>query len=156
MGNVAAMVDPTREEIGAWLAKAAADKLPGHMGLELVEISEDGARLRCEVQPFHTAPNGYLHAGSIITLADTAAGYGCFGNLPEGASGFTTIEMKANFLGTLLEGAMVAVARLLHGGRTTQVWDVEVAAEDTGKSLAHFRCTQLIIYPREGETSQDT
>jgi uncharacterized protein (TIGR00369 family) len=84
----------------------------------------------------------------VVSLADTAAGYGCMGSLPDGATGFTTIEMKTNFLGTLLEGAMVAEARLVHGGRTTQVWDCDVTDQATGKPLAIFRCTQLILYPR--------
>lgn len=130
------------------LKVAGADKLPGHLGLELVEIGEKSAVMRCEIQPFHIAPNGYLHAGSVLSLADTCAGYGCVGNLPTGATGFTTVELKANFVGTLLEGAMVATARMVHGGRTTQVWDVEVRAEKGGRKLALFRCTQMILYRR--------
>ncbi|MGD2100755.1 MAG: PaaI family thioesterase [Acidimicrobiia bacterium] len=138
----------TREEIFEYLRVAGADKLPGHLGFDLVELDEGLARMRCEIQPFHAAPNGFLHAGSVISLADTAAGYGCVGNLPDGGSGFTTIELKANFVGTTLDGVMEAEARLVHGGRTTQVWDVEVTVEATGQSLAHFRCTQMILYPR--------
>lgn len=138
----------TREEISEYLRVAGADKLPGHLGFELVELGEGLARMRCEIQAFHAAPNGFLHAGSVTSLADTAAGYGCVGNLPEGGNGFTTIELKANFVGTALDGAMLAEARLVHGGKTTQVWDVEVTVEETGQSLAHFRCTQMILYPR--------
>jgi uncharacterized protein (TIGR00369 family) len=130
------------------LSAAGSDLLPGHMGLEVIELGLAMARIRCELRPHHLAPNGYLHAGTVITLADTAAGYGCIANLPDGATGFTTIEMKANFLGTLLEGAIVAEANLVHGGRTTQVWDVTVQDEATAKLLAMFRCTQLILYPR--------
>jgi uncharacterized protein (TIGR00369 family) len=104
--------------------------------------------MRCEIQPFHLAPNGFLHAGVVITLADTAAGYACVANWPEDASGFTTIELKSNFTGTLLEGAMVADARMIHGGRSTQVWDVEVGDEASGRKLAYFRATQMILYPK--------
>lgn len=131
------------------LRQAGEATLPGHMGLELIEIGEKSARMRCAIQSFHLAPNGYLHAGTVITLADTAAGYGCVGNFPEGATGFTTIELKSNFTGTLLEGAMLAEARMIHGGRTTQVWDVEVSDEATGRKLAFFRATQMILYPRD-------
>lgn len=131
------------------LRQAGGDKLPGHIGLELIDIGESTARIRCEIQPYHLAPNGYLHAGAVITLADTAAGYGCIGNLPEGATGFTTIELKTNFTGTLLEGTMLAEAEMIHGGRTTQVWDVEVSDESTGRKLALFRATQMILYPRD-------
>lgn len=138
-----------RNVVADLLRQASENTLPGHMGLELIEIGEDSARMRCEVKPFHLAPNGYLHAGAVITLADTAAGFGCVGNFPDGATGFTTIELKSNFTGTLLEGAMVAEAWMIHGGRTIQVWDVEVSAESTGKKLAYFRATQMILYPRD-------
>jgi uncharacterized protein (TIGR00369 family) len=115
--------------------------------MEIVEISEGRAWLRCKIEPHHLALNGYLHAGAVVAFADTAAGYGCLGNLPEEASGFTTLEMKANFVATLVDGVLLADARLLHKGRTTQVWDAEVTAESTGATLALFRCTQMILYP---------
>lgn len=137
------------EEIAATLRQAGDLNFPGHVGLELIEIGEGSASMRCEIQPFHHAPNGFLHAGVVVTLADTVAGYGCVGNWPEGASGFTTIELKSNFTGTLLEGTLLAEAAMIHGGKTTQVWDVEVAEEATGRKLAYFRATQMILYPRE-------
>lgn len=137
-----------RAELTQMLTAAGTATLPGYMGLEVLEIGDGHCRIRLQIAPHHLAPNGYLHAGAIITLADTAAGYGCVGNLPESGVGFTTLEMKANFLGTLLEGSMVAEAGLSHGGRTTQVWDVTVSDEATGRALALFRCTQLVLYPR--------
>lgn len=137
-----------REVVATMLRRASEGTLPGHMGLELIDIGEGSARMRCEIRSFHLAPNGYLHAGAVITLADTAAGFGCVGNFPDGATGFTTIELKSNFTGTLLEGVMVAEAEMIHSGRTTQVWDVEVSAELTDKRLAYFRATQMILYPR--------
>ena len=100
------------------------------------------------VRPELMAPNGYLHAGTVITLADTASGYGCIANLPEGAVGFTTIELKSNFLGTAREGTIECVARAVHVGRTTQLWDAVVTHRETGKTIALFRCTQLVIYPQ--------
>jgi uncharacterized protein (TIGR00369 family) len=136
------------ETLARALTVGGADLLPGRLGLEVVELGSGVARLRCEIRPHHLAPNGYLHAGSVVSLADTAAGYGCLANLPAGASGFTTIEMKTNFIGTLLEGAIAATASLVHGGRTTHVWDAEVTDEATGRVLAAFRCTQLILYPK--------
>jgi uncharacterized protein (TIGR00369 family) len=94
------------------------------------------------------APNGYLHAGAVVTLADTCAGYGCMCALPAGASGFTTIELKSNHLGTALQGTIVALATPAHLGRTTQVWDAIVTHRETDKTIAVFRCTQLILYPK--------
>ena len=150
MVTVAAMSD--REHfaaVEAALGQAGAEMLPGYLGIEVVELGAGRSLMRCSISGFHLAPNGYLHAGSVVSLADTAAGYGCVANLPEGATGFTTIELKSNFTGTLLEGAMVAEAWMIHGGRTTQVWDVEVSAESTAKKLAYFRATQMILYPRD-------
>ncbi|HET9260206.1 MAG TPA: PaaI family thioesterase [Acidimicrobiia bacterium] len=137
------------EEIAASLRQAGDQVFPGHVGLDLIEIGEGTASMRCPVQAYHHAPNGFLHAGVIVTLADTVAGYGCVGNWPEGATGFTTIELKSNFTGTLLEGTLLAEATMIHGGRTTQVWDVEVSDETTGRKLAFFRATQMILYPRK-------
>ena len=102
---------PTRyDEIATALRQAGEQTFPGHVGLELIEIGEGSASMRCEVQPIHLAPNGFLHAGVVVTLADTAAGYGCVGNWPKGASGFTTIELKSNFTGTLLDGKLLAAS----------------------------------------------
>lgn len=143
-------------DVATWNARAH-DKLPGHLGIEIVVMERGRSSLRMDVQLHHMAPNGYLHAGSVISLADTACGVGCLASLPEGASSFTTIELKANFLGTVGEGtALACEARLVHGGRTTQVWDAEVRAEagveaartGDGKLLAIFRCTQLVLWPR--------
>lgn len=139
---------PSRDQITEMLRVTGADKLPGHLDLEIIEITEGAAVMRCDIKTFHTALNGYLHAGSIVTLADTAAGYGVMGNLPEGATSFTTIELKTNFFSTLMEGTMEARATMIHGGKTTQVWDVNVSAIATGRAMAAFRCTQMILYPR--------
>lgn len=138
-----------REAVADFLRQATGSTFPGHVGLELIDIEEGAASMRCEIQPFHLAPNGFLHAGVVVTLADTAAGYGCVGNWPDDATGFTTIELKSNFTGTLVEGAIRADARMIHGGRSTQVWDVDVIDESSGKHLAYFRATQMILYPRD-------
>ena len=90
-----------------------AGKLPGHLGIVVTLATPDRMQAELPVQPHLLAPNGFLHAGSVVTLADTLCGYGCLLNLPEGASGFTTIELKSNHLGTTLEGALAVVASRL-------------------------------------------
>ena len=123
--------------------------LPGELGLIWDEVAKGAARGHFTVEAKHMAPNGFLHAASIVALLDTACGYGCMASLPDGASGFTTIELKANYLGTARLGEVVTgAARLVHGGRTTQVWDAEATNQTTGKAMALFRCTQLVLYPR--------
>jgi 1,4-dihydroxy-2-naphthoyl-CoA hydrolase len=130
--------------------KNQAGYLPDLLKFDWIEVRRGFARGRFEIAKQHVAPNGYLHAATVVALADTACGYGCIMSLPEGASGFTTIELKANFLGTALEGAVSCEARLLHGGRTTQVWDAEVKSEATGKTIALFRCTQILLSKPRG------
>ena len=121
---------------------------PGLIGFTVVAVHDDGVSARLQVRPDLVAPNGYLHAAVVVGLADTACGYGCRLMLPEGATGFTTIELKSNFLGTVREGGLACRARIVHGGRMTQVWDATVTAEESGKTLALFRCTQAILRPR--------
>ena len=137
-----------RQELFGVLEQLGANRLPGLLGIELLEITEGASKMRMEIVEKHLASNGYLHAASVVALADTTAGYGCVANLPRGAIGFTTIELKSNHVGTQLEGALLSEGSLAHGGRTTQVWDVVVTAEETSRKLALFRCTQMILYPR--------
>jgi len=123
--------------------------LPGELGIQWEEVATGRAAGHFTVARGHMAPNGFLHAASVIALVDSACGYACVASLPEGATGFTTIELKANFLGTAKEGDTVAcTARLAHGGRMTQVWDAEAVNRTTGKTMALFRCTQMVLYPR--------
>jgi 1,4-dihydroxy-2-naphthoyl-CoA hydrolase len=133
----------------AEFAKRQQGTLPGELGIEWDEVANGRARGRFVVRKIHMAANGYMHAASVVALVDSACGYACVASLPNGASGFTTIEIKTNYLGTAKEGETVAcAARLLHGGRMTQVWDAEAVNETTGKTIAAFRCTQMVLYPR--------
>ncbi len=127
---------------------AGQGHLPGLIGLVITDAEHGRVRARLDVRPDHLAPNGYLHAATVIALADTSCGYGALRARPEGSTGFTTIEIKANYLGTVRDGAIACDARLVHGGRMTQVWDAEVTEEPTGKAIALFRCTQMILWPR--------
>jgi 1,4-dihydroxy-2-naphthoyl-CoA hydrolase len=124
------------------------DYLPGLLGIEFLAVDPDEVRARMRVERSVCAWNGFLHAGAIVSLADSCCGYGTLRNLPENADGFTTIELKSNFLGTTLEGNVLCTATPAHKGRTTQVWDAKVTAEKNGKTIALFRCTQMILEPR--------
>jgi uncharacterized protein (TIGR00369 family) len=124
--------------------------LPGHLGITFTRVDPEELRAEMPVRQALMAPNGFLHAGAVVTLADTACGYGTVQNLPDGATGFTTVELKSNHLGTLREGVAACVARPVHLGRTTQVWDATVTDAATGKTLALFRCTQMLLYPKAG------
>ena len=123
------------------------DFLPELIGLTIIDVGEGFLIAELPIRTALLAPNGYLHAGSITTLADTAAGYACVAHLPDGASNFTTVELKLNFLGSARDGLLRCETRALHLGRTTQVWDATVSHVGSGKVIAIFRCTQMILRP---------
>lgn len=125
--------------------RLGAGQLPGLMGIRILDIGQGFLKAELKVRKELFAPNGFLHAGTVVTLADTACGYGCSAHLPPGAKGFTTIELKSNHLGTAREGVIEVEARAAHLGRSTHVWDATVTHRDTGKTIAMFRCTQMVL-----------
>jgi 1,4-dihydroxy-2-naphthoyl-CoA hydrolase len=133
---------PTAEDFN----RRSVNHLPGHLGIVITQAEPSEFRAEMPVVQNLMAPNGFLHAGSVVTLADTAAGYGCVANLPAGAIGFTTVELKSNHLGTARDGTVEVVAKPVHLGKTTQVWDSVVTHRETGKTMALFRCTQMVLY----------
>jgi|APCry1669189034_1035192.scaffolds.fasta_scaffold11214_4 1,4-dihydroxy-2-naphthoyl-CoA hydrolase len=132
----------------AFFNKLSEGCLPGLLGVKILQVGQGVLRAELAIEARHFAGNGFLHAGTVVTLADTGAGYACVAHLPEGASGFTTVELKSNHLGTAREGRILAEVRSAHLGRTTQVWDATVSHVETGKTIALFRCTQMILWPK--------
>ena len=123
-------------------------RLPGIFGFRVTSLEQGVLVAEIEIRPDLLAPNGFLHAATVVALADTACGYGCIAHLPDGAENFTTVELKCNFLGTAREGTLVCTAKATHLGRTTQVWDATVARQGDGKPIALFRCTQMLLWPK--------
>ena len=130
------------------LNRGGEEYLPGYLGIETVSLAENTLTNRMSVKKLHVAPNEFLHAASVVALADTACGYATLAHLPAGAQSFTTIELKSNFLGTVREGSVSCTATAQHLGRTTQVWDAIVTDDATGRRIALFRCTQMILWPK--------
>jgi len=122
-------------------------RFPGFVGLEILSMSHGYVYCQLKTRDELMAPNGFLHAGVVVTFADTACGYGCVYSKPSQAKLFTTIELKSNFMGTVKPPTVITCeARLVHGGKTTQVWNAEVRDSEKNKLIAVFGCTQLIIY----------
>lgn len=134
------------------LNERGSEYLPGYLGIEIIELAPNTLRCRMEIKKLHIAPNNFLHAASVVALADTACGYATFAHLPDGAKSFTTIELKSNFLGTARDGGTVGcIATAQHLGRNTQVWDAVVTDEATARKIALFRCTQMILWKKSSE-----
>ena len=130
------------------LTRRGDGRLPGLMGFRVVDLQEGLLNAELDIRPELLAPNGYLHAATVIALADTACGYGCLAHLPEGSVNFTTVELKSNFFATAKEGTIAASARPVHLGNSTQVWDAEVTRKADGRQMALFRCTQMVLWPK--------
>lgn len=130
------------------LARRGDGFLPGLIGVRFTGLSDSQVDAELDVRAELLAPNGYLHAATVVALADTACGYGCLAHLPPGAENFTTVELKSNFLGTVRGGTIGCVAMPIHLGNATQVWDATVSDRATGKKIALFRCTQMVLWPR--------
>jgi uncharacterized protein (TIGR00369 family) len=138
-----------REDVSVELLnERGSEYLPGFLGIEMLELKANVLRSRMPVRKLHIAPNEFLHAASIVALADTTCGYATIAHLPDGAESFTTIELKSNHLATVKEGGIVCVATSQHLGRNIQVWDAVVTDEATARKIALFRCTQMILWPR--------
>jgi len=130
------------------LNQRGTGRLPGLVGFRVAAFGEGRIDAELDIRPDLLAPNGYLHAATVIALADTACGYGWIAHLPDGATGFTTVELKSNFIGTALEGTIATVARGVHFGSSTQIWDAVVTRKADQKTIALFRCTQMLLYPK--------
>jgi 1,4-dihydroxy-2-naphthoyl-CoA hydrolase len=128
--------------------RSAQNSLPGLLGVEMQTVSEGQMTSRMAIEARHLSPHGYLHAASVVALADSTCGFAALAHLPQGAASFTTIELKSNHLSTARNGAVACVAKASHLGRNTQVWDATVIDETTGKTIALFRCTQMVLWPR--------
>ncbi|NWG91002.1 MAG: PaaI family thioesterase [Parvularculaceae bacterium] len=138
----------TAPDVANQLNEMSRAFLPGLLGVRFTAAGENWIEADLEVRRDLMAPNGFLHAGTVVTLADTCCGVGCARSLPGGATGFTTIELKSNFLGTAKEGAIACRATAGHLGRTTQLWDAVVTNKENGRTIALFRCTQLVLWPK--------
>jgi uncharacterized protein (TIGR00369 family) len=137
----------TRLTAGA-LTALSRGYFPELLGIENLVVEARRVRACVPVRRELMAPHGYLHGGTLVSVADTLCGYGTIVNLPDDATGFVTIELKSNFLATIRRGAMVCEATPAHIGSSTQVWDALVTDESDGRVLAIFRCSQMVLRDR--------
>jgi len=131
--------DPTDFIRGAMPLCATLDISAVALAPDRVELTMPWAAERC-------TSNGILHGGALMALADAAGGTCAYFNLPDGASGTSTIESKTNFLGAVAEGTVVATATPLHLGSTTMVIETELRAGD--RLVAKVTQTQAVLRPR--------
>ncbi|SPM43216.1 Acyl-coenzyme A thioesterase PaaI, contains HGG motif [Mycobacterium numidiamassiliense] len=121
--------------------------LPGMLGIRVTHLDPSYVEATLTATESHRVPGeSHVHAGAVVTLADTACGYGCRAALPGGANGFVTLEFKSNHVKAAMPGdRLVCVATPAHVGRRTQVWDAVVTVGTATRPIAMFRCTQLVL-----------
>jgi uncharacterized protein (TIGR00369 family) len=148
------MTDQLLEELprDRWRAdfeRLGVGTLAEHLGISVAEIEPGRAILTLKLRPELLLKTGFVHAGTVVSLADTSAGYGCRASLPEHAGGFTTMELKANLLASATAAdELRSEATMVHSGRTTQVWDAAVTRACDGRVIGLFRCTQMLLAER--------
>lgn len=130
----------------AFFNQAGQDGFTGLVGLEVIQVAPESVKIKLAKSPAHISYNGLIHAGVVVTLADTACGIGSIAFLPVGAKSHATIELKCNFIRPVEEDSIFCEATPIHMGRSTQVWDARVYSEESDKTIAHFRCTQMILW----------
>lgn len=129
------------------LTELLAGRLPGLVGMQVTEASTERIVAHVEVREDLLAPNGYLHAGTVVTLGDTACGLGTRLVLKaEGRTRYTTTGLTASFTATARAGVVTVVATPAHLGRRTQVWDA-VVTDEGDRQVALIRCTQIVLDP---------
>lgn len=114
------------------------------LGIEVVRYEPEEVRLRMAWAPALCTSGGVLHGGALMSLADSAGGACAFLNLPEGATGTTTIESKTNFLRAVRDGHVEAAAHPLHAGRTVVVVETDLA-DAAGRLVARVTQSQLVL-----------
>lgn len=117
------------------------------LGITTTRWEADGVEMQLTWDESLCTSAGLLHGGAVMALADSAGGACAAANLPEGATGTSTIESKTNFLGAVKDGVITATARPLHVGSTTIVIETEVRRAD-GRLVAKTTQTQTVLRPR--------
>jgi uncharacterized protein (TIGR00369 family) len=122
-----------------------APLLPGLLGITFDRCTDDEVVGYIDVTPALIAGTGFLFAPAVVALADVLCAGGTGRHIPPDAT-FTTLEMKTNFLSSARTGERV-VGRAVpaHLGRRTHVWDVTVTNEAAERTMALFRCTQMVM-----------
>ena len=129
-----------------FLTQNAHDTAISHLGIEFTEIGDDFLRGRVPVDRRTMQPFGLLHGGVSVLLAETLGSVGAMYASPEGHRA-VGLDINANHLRAATTGWVTGTARPIHRGRTTQVWQIEMA-DDAGNPVCISRITMAMLLPR--------
>ncbi len=118
-----------------------------HLGIEFLEVGEDWLSARVPVNRQTCQPYGLLHGGVSVVLAETLGSCGAAFAVPDGTK-VVGLDINANHLRGVSEGWVTGVARAVHVGRSTQVWQIDLR-DDAGKLCCVARLTVAVRPPKD-------
>lgn len=130
-----------------WLRALPAHHLGAHLGIEIVELTDERVVATMPVDDRTRQPYGLLHGGASIALAETVASLGAAGLIDRDRFAAVGQEINGNHLRAVRSGVVRATARPIHVGRSSQVWSIEIADEG-GKLVCVSRCTMAVVERR--------
>ena len=122
------------------------DTAPEHLGIEFLEVGDDFLRARVPVDLRTRQPYGLLHGGVSVVLAETLGSCGAAYACPEGQRP-VGLDINANHIRGATCGWVTGIARPVHIGRTTHVWQIDMR-NDAGELTCVSRLTVSILMPR--------
>lgn len=129
------------------LATAHEETATAHLGLEFLEVGEDYIVARVPVDERTRQPYGLLHGGVSVVLAETIGSCGADYSSPPGSRALG-LDINANHIRSATSGWVTGIARPLHMGRSTHVWQVEMR-NDAGDLTCVSRITMAILAAKE-------
>ncbi len=114
------------------------------LGIRATAFAAEACVLEFDWRPELCTIGGVMHGGALMALADSAGAAAAVANLPDGASGTSTIDSETNRLAAVRDGTVTATARPLHVGSRTIVVETEVRRAD-GRLVAKTTQTQIVL-----------
>ena len=136
--------DSIPNALGEW-NDVGAEYLPGLLGIEFTLVSDDEIRARMAVRKALLAWNGFLHGGSVVTLADTACGYGTVNRFARGCYWFHDPGVEKQFSRYCQGRCRRVCGETGAQGSDDASMGCDINLEGGHKTIARFRCTQLIL-----------
>jgi 1,4-dihydroxy-2-naphthoyl-CoA hydrolase len=126
-----------------YLASIHKDTAPAHLGMEFLEVGDDFIRGRIPVDARTKQPYGLLHGGVSVVLAETLGSCGAMYSSPEGQR-VVGLDINANHLRGATKGWVTGIARPVHIGRSTHVWQIDMH-DDEGRPTCVSRLTLSVL-----------
>jgi 1,4-dihydroxy-2-naphthoyl-CoA hydrolase len=124
--------------------QAIQNSLIGNLGIEITGISEGNVEGFLVLSEKNSRPGGILHGGANLAMAETLAGLGSMLLVDLQEYDVLGSHVTGNHTGILTQGKAIAVAKIIHQGNKTHVWNVDVKTEE-GRLISTIRVTNMIV-----------